>query len=198
MKKMWQIFRMGLIALIPLFIIILVGNTLWGLFGKVTIKLVENSVRNVLLNFSIWIIFIFLAGWLLGMAFVRNGLKLLFSRIPLIGSISNYFLDSDSMEIIKNNDFPLVLFEHPGSHCVLYGLVTKEDTVIFSDGRKEIWCAVFYPTTPVPVTGFVFYFPKNYLIYTGSKAGFTDLVKVATSFGMKGSIIQHLSSKPAK
>ncbi|OGY63150.1 MAG: hypothetical protein A3I24_04345 [Candidatus Harrisonbacteria bacterium RIFCSPLOWO2_02_FULL_41_13b] len=191
MPKLWQNFRSGMFLFAPIVIGAMVGKTLWDLFAQFNVNLVHSAWLNYALNFLILAVLIFLAGWLLGIPFIRNGLKSLFSKIPFVSAISDYFLENDSTDAIKKNDFPLVLCRCLGPRCWIYGLVTKEIVVSIGEAQ-EILCAVFYPTSPVPFTGGVFYALKSDLIYTGSKGGLSDLVKIATSFGMKGDIFQNI------
>lgn len=193
MKKIWSQFRAGLVALIPLFILAFIVKMIWGLFVALNIHLVGHPGLNYFLNFVALALFIFLAGWLLSISVVRNFLRIVLSKIPLLSAISDYFFDAESLEIIKKDSFPLVIFEFPGLRCRAFGLVTKEMSVVDSDGKEEVWCVVFYPTCPVPFTGLLFYFPKSSLKYTD--LGFKDLMTIATSFGMKCNLLQFLNSK---
>lgn len=191
MSRLWQNFRSGMFFFIPVFIGLMVLTTLWDLFVKVNINLVHGVWFNYALNFLILLVLVFLAGWLLGIPFFKNGLKFLCSKIPFVSAISDYFLENDSADSIKKNDFPLVLYKYPGSSFLVYGLVTKE--IVVSNGEaQEIWCAIFYPTSPVPFTGWLFYALKSDLIFTGDKNGLSDLVKISTSFGMKGDVFSKI------
>ena len=184
MKKVWSIFRTGLIALIPLFILGFIAEMLFGIFARLSFRLADGLVLNYLVNIFLWAATIFLIGWFLGVSCIRNALHSLLNKIPVISGIANYFLDNEYLEIIQKGHFPVVSFaEVPGSRRQTFGIVTKEEIVKQGDS-EEIWCYVFIPSWPLPFTGRGVKIPKSELEYINSDA--RDLSRLATSFGMKG------------
>ncbi|MBS0620454.1 MAG: DUF502 domain-containing protein [Verrucomicrobia bacterium] len=177
----------GFITLLPLALTIIIAIWLFNLFTDPFAGLIESLIVTyqkslglsvekhvTLVNFLSRVcslIFLFLLILFLGYCgrkfllhyFLKFADKL-FSRIPLVRTIYKLCNDltqailSDTAKTFKQT--VLVPFPHPALHSI--GFITAETPEIFRSQGQGTDLAIFVPTAPHPMSGFVLLCPKDY------------------------------------
>lgn len=116
-----------------------------GISLTVLESFVESIIKLVGLLTAIYAI-----GSLISRRWFRSIILGLFSKIPVISSLTDLFFSHDYVEQIASGEFPVVEYIISEGGMSALGLVTHENK-----GKKESdnWCLVYFPTTPVPFTG---------------------------------------------
>lgn len=182
MKRVASAFKTGLIALIPIFILILIFGWLWS--WLTSWAFFDNIFLNFAVNLFGLIAIVCSFGWFLErpwLGWLRRGIRAFSSKIPVI-SIFVEFAFSDENKPLKKNEFDEVLVRW-NEHLWIAGAVTNEQEVVDENGDKAILYTVFVPTVPAPFTGLIFLVKKSGLRYTGRKIG--DLALTTASYGLK-------------
>lgn len=182
MKKVWTTFRTGLLALIPIFIVIFISDFLLGLLKSIRISFVPYSALNVIVNIVFYFAGILLIGFLFRQKWLRELLAKVCSKIPVISFFSNSFLSNDYAEKMSAGSFPEVMFTYAG--VLAFGVAVNKKTVIDPDTGKEVECLVVLgpPTAPVFATAQILYVPIDKIIYTGKHMNHTAIM--TASFGL--------------
>ncbi len=130
--------------------------------------IIKNAIKLAALLTAIYVI-----GWLISKRWFRSVILRLFSKIPLVSGLTDLFFSHDYVERINNGEFPVVEYTITEGGVGAYGLVTHED---------KDWCLVFFPTTPVPFTGYTLKIDKKRLKKTDMNV--QDLFRIVVSFGL--------------
>jgi len=175
-KRLWSIFRTGLIAIIPLALLIFLAATVFGVIldflNFFDFTIFETAIFNTAVKFICLAALILLLGLLVSWKTLRNLIQFVFSKIPLVSDFVNIFFGDDYIERIKKGNFPVVKYEiFPG--VKMFGCVTHQE---------ENLALVFLPTVPCPLTGYIFEVAKDKLEPTGLKA--RQLFKMMVAFGL--------------
>ena len=183
---MKKYFFTGFIALLPIALTIIIAEWLFNLFtaplAGITEWMILNYEKQIGLNlvphetlvlflsrvfaFIFLMIFIFFLGFC-GQKFLSKYFTKftdhLFSRIPLVRTIYRLSRDitkaifSDSQKTFKET----VLVPFPHSEALAIGFVTGETPTVFKEEKPLTELAVFVPTSPHPMSGFILLMPKS-------------------------------------
>jgi uncharacterized membrane protein len=183
---MKKYFFTGFITLLPVALTIIIVEWLFDLFTAPVVGIMEWLILNYekqlglsvnehatlilflsrIFAFVFLVVFIFFLGVcgqkFLSKYFVRFTDRL-FSRIPLVRTIYRLSHDitkavfSDTQKTFKET--VLVPFPHHDSLAI--GFVTGETPAVFKQEKPLTELAVFVPTAPHPMSGFVLLMPKN-------------------------------------
>lgn len=130
--------------------------------------IIKNAIKLAALLAAIYII-----GWLISKRWFRSVILRLFSKIPLVSGLTDLFFSHDYVERINSGEFPVVEYTITEGGVSVYGLVTHEE---------KDWCLVFFPTSPVPFTGYTLKIDKKRLKKTDMNV--QDFFRVMVSFGL--------------
>ena len=190
MRWIWSKLRLGILAVIPVFLIALVINWIVGGINAASLPLLENRTLNFCLNAAMWFTALCVLGWLVSMRWCRSLVLKLCARIPILSSISSTLLSHDYIERMKNDELgmmPEVLICLDSKDDWALGLVTNR--MRLPENLRNIlsssvdWCIVLAPLTPpLSVTSQMRLRRESELIYTG-RSGKDGTLTVAT-FGM--------------
>ncbi len=183
---MKKYFFTGFITLLPLALTLIIADWLFNLFTAPLAGFTEWLIINYeeqlglslkhhdtfvlflsrILAFVFLVILIFILGFC-GHKFLNKYLTgfadRLFSRIPLVNTIYRLSHDvtkavfSDSQKAFKKT----VLVPFPHHQSLAIGFVTGETPAIFRQDRELTELAVFVPTAPHPMSGFILLMPKS-------------------------------------
>ena len=183
---MKKYFFTGFITILPIALTIIIVKWLFDVFTAPVVGMTEWLILNYETPLSLWLkqhdTFILLISRMCAFAFLIIfivalgicGQKFLqtyftrftdriFSRIPLVKTIYRLSHDvtkavfSDSQKAFKKT--VLVPFPYPGTRAV--GFVTGDAPSAFRKDRELTEIAVFVPTAPHPMSGFILLMPKN-------------------------------------
>ncbi len=179
-------FLTGFIALLPIALTIIIVEWLFNLFTAPLAGITEWFILNYetqlglslkhhdtlvvflsrIFAFVFLVILIFILGFT-GRKFLNKYLTRftdrLFSHIPLVKTIYRLSHDvtkavfSDSQKAFKST----VLVPFPHHEALAIGFVTGETPPAFRQQRELTELAVFVPTAPHPMSGFILLMPKN-------------------------------------
>lgn len=183
MPCLWRSFRAGLLALIPIFVIVFVISIIWGVFLSVNFRFLDNCWLNILLNLTLYFTVIMVIGWLISHRWFRNLAIAVGSKIPIVSIFVNFFLNHDYVEKISRGDLPEVIFYHAG--CVTLGTVTNEFKMpeFITYGPQADWVMVLAPpTTPISITAQLHILRKSDVVFTGRLI--KDTALTVASFGL--------------
>ncbi len=188
-KTLKKYFFTGFITLLPIALTLIIATWLFNLFTAPVEGIVEKLiltyesnlglslehretlviVLSKLISFLFLMLFILFLGFC-GQKFLMNYfLKFtdkLFSHIPLIRTIYRLSHDitkavfSDSKKTFKET----VLIPFPHRDALAIGFVTGNTPEIFNQGPLKTDLAVFVPTAPHPMSGFVLLTPRSITI----------------------------------
>ncbi|MEW6684695.1 MAG: DUF502 domain-containing protein [Candidatus Edwardsbacteria bacterium] len=176
-EKLRKIFITGLVALLPLFLTLYLTWFLlkWG--GSILGNLLHlipplrglPTFPTVLLGFLLLLGIIYLVGLLtshlLGRQLLLLGEKLL-GKVPLVRSIYSAFRQITESFLLDKAAFrEVVIIEYPRPGLYAIGFLTNEIHWTLKE-EKESLIAVFLPSTPQPITGWVVLVPEKDLIRT--------------------------------
>lgn len=184
MPGLWRNFRAGLLALIPIFVIVFLISIVWGVFLSINLRLLDNFLLNTLLNLALDAAIILTIGWLISHRWFRNLAIAVGSKIPIVSIFVNFFLNHDYVERISKGDLPEVIFYHTGRSVTL-GTVTNEFKMpkYITYGSVVNWVMILAPpTTPISVTAQLHIRRKSDVIYTGRLI--KDTALTVASFGL--------------
>lgn len=179
---MKKYFLTGFIALLPLALTFIIGIWLFNLFTTPIAGLMEYLVASYehnrenaiplltfvskLIGFLILLCFIFLIGFC-GQKFLASTLhktpEKIFSKIPLVRTI--FRLSSEVTQAVFSDTKKtfqksvLIPFPHEGSLAM--GFVTGETPEALNKTPFVTDYAIFVPTAPHPMSGFILFAPKN-------------------------------------
>jgi len=188
---MKKYFFTGFIALLPIALTLIIANWLFNLFTAPLAGITEMVIlayekklglslehHEVLVAFVsrvcaliLLLILIFLLGFC-GQKFLINVfLKLperLFSHIPLVRTIFRLSNDITKAMFQENKKTfkETVLLPFPHAEALAVGFVTSETPAIFKDTPFATDLAIFVPTAPHPMSGFVLLTPKKIVLPT--------------------------------
>lgn len=180
-------FVTGLITLMPLAVVIFVLVYIYrvvlnfmSIFPTVNVPF----GLGILINLVVVFLFILLVGFV-----TRELLKGyyksvdgFFLKIPIINKIYGPVRQiTDALYGNKKSAFRKVVFvEYPRKKMYVIGLVTKEKEII---GGKDL-VAVFIPTSPLPMTGFLIYVHREEIIDTDLTV--EEAMRITVSGGFVG------------
>ena len=133
----------------------------------------EFGIANAGLKLLSIVVILYGIGWLVRKRWFRSLVLVLFSKIPIISDLVDFFFNHDYIERISKGEFPVVMYQHPGIGIRAFGLVTD---------RGDTWCTVFFPTSPFPLSGYTLDVRTDQLQSTDLKP--QDLFKMMLSFGL--------------
>lgn len=183
---MKKYFFTGFITLLPIALTIIIVEWLFNLFTAPLAGITEWFIRNyesqlglslkhhetLVLFLSRVFAFIFLVFLILILGFCGQKFlnkyffgftDRLFSRIPLVKTIYRLSHDvtkavfSDSQKTFKST----VLVPFPHHEALAVGFVTGDTPLGFRQEKEHTDVAVFVPTAPHPMSGFILLMPKN-------------------------------------
>ena len=131
-------------------------------------SVVKNAIKLAALLMTIYSI-----GWLISKRWFRSVILRLFSKIPFISGLTDLFFSHDYVERINSGEFPVVEYTIGEGGVSVYGLVTHEE---------KDWCLVFFPTSPVPFTGYTLKINKKQL--QKADMDVRGLFRILVSFGL--------------
>ena len=207
---MKKYFFTGLITLLPLALTLIVVIWLFDLFTAPVASLTESLIRHVehqwnlgieshktlttvlsrIVGFILLVIFLCVLG-LCGQKFLNNFfmrlLDRLFLKIPLVRTI--YRLSHDVTKALfsdtKKTFRETVLVPFPHKDVLSVGFVTGDTPEVFKqEGAPHTDLAIFIPTAPHPMSGFVLLSPKE-LVYP-TDVSIEDGFKFLLSCGVIG------------
>ena len=129
---------------------------------------IKNAIKLAALLATIYVI-----GWMISKRWFRNIILRLFSKIPFVSGLTDLFFSHDYVERINSGEFPVVEYTISEGGVSVYGLVTHEE---------KDWCLVFFPTSPVPFTGYTLKIDKKRL--QKSDMNVQGLFRILVSFGL--------------
>ncbi len=106
----------------------------------------------------------------------------LFSKIPLVSVITDFFLNNDYIDKVTAGYLPEVFFKFGGEWTFGLAVNHLQLPAQMTRGELESWLVVIVPTTPIVCTGFPIFKPERDVIYTGRT--FKDAVVACASFGL--------------
>jgi hypothetical protein len=186
MKKFWRHFRSGILALIPIFLIVVLLNWGWSALNTVSVKFVDHFLLNLSINLVLIMLGIYLVGWLISRRSLRELLLKLCSKLPIISVLINFFLNHDYVERVSKGDLPEVLFRHTDDSWA-FGTVTNELRLpaFPEDSGSQLtdWVVILGPSTaPLSVTSPIHLRKKSSVVFTGRFI--KDTALTAASFGL--------------
>lgn len=105
-------------------------------------------------------------------------------KIPVVGTI--YKTSKDVIETLfasKTTSFKqVVLIPFPSKDSLSIGLLTAESVENMYKDQKEALLAVFVPTTPSPISGYLLFYKAADVIFTDMKV--EDAIKLVVSCGV--------------
>jgi len=182
LKKICSLFRTGLLVLIPIFIVVFVGDLLWGILKSVKIYFVPHPALNFVINIAFYLAGIFLIGFLFRQKWLRELLAKICSKIPIVSFFSNSFLSNDYAEKMATGSFPEVVFRYAGVMAI--GVAVNRKKIIDPTTLREVECLIVLgpPTAPVFATAQLLCLPLDDVIYTGKHMNHTAIM--TASFGL--------------
>ncbi len=183
---MKKYFFTGFIALLPLALTYMIAAWLFNLFAaplegitkalilsyekelgltmehRETLVLFLSRLLALILLFLLILLLGFCGRKFLGRIFMKIPEKL-FSRIPVIRAVFRISKDvtnaifSDTKKTFKET----VLLPFPHDHALAVGFVTGETPPLFREGAQGADLAVFVPTAPHPMSGYVLLVPRK-------------------------------------
>ncbi|MDO8466940.1 MAG: hypothetical protein Q7S83_02245 [bacterium] len=178
--KIWKTFKAGLIW--SGVIAILVSFIIWALslLSNFVISFSDAKIINLPLNLAVYALGILFIGWLIGKPKLRQFFLKLFSKIPLVSVVIDFFLNQDYIDKVTSGNVPEVIFDYAGQKAI--GMVVNE-AYLPNPGREayEDYLLVIQPTTPFAPTGFLTLVRKKDALYTGRT--FKDTMVTTASFG---------------
>lgn len=180
--KIWKTFKAGLIW--SGVIAILVSFIIWALslLGSFVIPFSAHKLINIPLNLALYAVAVWLIGWLISKQKLRQFFLKLFSKIPLVSVVIDFFLNQDYIDKVTSGEVAEVTFEYAGQKAI--GMVVNEILLPEDLRHPENMVAhlvVIQPTTPFAPTGFLTLVRKSEALYTGRT--FKDTMVATASFG---------------
>lgn len=193
MNRLKRYLITGLIVVIPIFltiyILIAVFQFVDGILGSFLNVYLKNSLGFYIpgLGFLLFFLIIILVGFMATRFIGRNffpRVEKWFSGLPLINKIYPA-LKQIVLFILAQKEFGLkkvVLVEYPSKGIWSLGFLTNEQikNVVDAAGREMV--AVFVPSSPGPLTGYVIFVPKEELRFVDFSI--TDALKIIISGGV--------------
>ncbi len=186
---MKKYFFTGFIALLPIALTLIIANWLFNLFTEPLVGITEMIIRSYEQNLGLSstqhetlvlflsrvfaLIFLLLFIFLLGVCGRKFLSKIfykiperLFARIPLVGTIFRLSNDITKAMFQENTKTfkETVLLPFPHHEALAIGFVTGNAPDIFKHHESAPDLAVFVPTAPHPMSGFVLLTPKKIVI----------------------------------
>lgn len=188
MKWFWSRYRTGILSSIVPIVLIFLGVKLFGVLKDAALALNQKTFGTSWGGWM-WLATLFVVPFFLGLlvswkAFREIILKL-FSRIPVLSVIANFFLNKDYVERVTNGGFPEVLFRHTEDSWS-FGTVTNEMWLPenMTSGPLAEWVVIVGPpTTPVSITAQMYLRKKSTVVYTGRHI--KDTAITVASLGLK-------------
>ncbi len=186
MRKIWSIFKTGLLALIPILVLIILLSWIWIGIQSVSFNFVSISSLNWLINIAMVLAAVFAIGWLISRHWLRTIVLKVCSHIPILSIITNFLFNHEYIERVAKGDLPEVIFQHTEKSWT-FGTVTNEiqlpDLDVSIDAPLEDWIVILAPpTAPLSVTAHVHLRKKSTVIYTGRLI--RDTALSVASFGL--------------
>ena len=152
-----KIFK-GFMVLIPLLIVLMIGNYFFNTILALVKYIFDVSNDNINVTISIIIGslgFLFILGYFYEMkkkTFISHIIEAIVHKVPVLKDI--YFIVSDLMDLLLKDNSYLGIIEIEYGGYLQYGFITK-------DLVEEDRYIVFIPTAPNPSNGFVILLDKN-------------------------------------
>ncbi len=177
MKWTWARIKMGALAAMPLMVLGMILDYIFGIAIDNGHLFVENKLLNLTLNCFVVLVALCLIGWALDKPVLRRLFDSLLARLPIISWLHKFIPSSEQLEKFKSGSYLEVKVEIcPG--IFFRGVLIKE-----WEEDNQLWCRILVPTTPVPITGNLIEVEKYKVKITGRKA--EDLFRTYLSLGMK-------------
>lgn len=177
MQKLKKYLKEGLLALLPIALIIFFGKMIWDIFNLFGMKIVERFIGieipflSSVVSLVVMIAFMLLIGALLSSEIGKKFIFLMeenfLNKIPFIGGTILF------TKSVANNNASVIIGEYPDKGIFTLGYATKE--------IDENLITVFFPTSPVVSTGFSMVIEKKKIEYLNIKGMRT--IEYFLSFG---------------
>lgn len=188
MKRLWRIFRTGLVAIVPFALLAFLFASLFEIiFGF--LNLFGNAfgvpVLDSALKFFLLFVCIFVLGLLVSWKFFRDAIARLSSRIPVVSDLVKIFFSDEYIERIREGNHRVAFWNPPWLGCGAFVAVTYE---------TDEWASVFIPTSPLPMTGYEFVVRQEHIRKTDMTV--QQLGKLNVAFGLNAGEILRAAGLP--
>ncbi|MEK7192384.1 MAG: hypothetical protein AAB646_02635 [Patescibacteria group bacterium] len=183
MKKLWIIWRTGILTTVPVLVIIGLVVWLFNWLSGFTAGLTESRYLNLTIDLAIVILLPLIFGWLIGLRWFRILGQAILGKLPLVGPVFSFLFNHDYVKRIQNGDLQEVVFPYAGSTWGIGGLVnTVKMRQDVSGGPLVEWCVILGPpTTPLAPTAQLLLVRKSDVVFTGRS--YRETILTVASFG---------------
>ena len=170
MKSLKKYFITGLIVIVPIFVTLYVLFRIFEFVDNMVAGLLQRYIPEYIpgIGFLVVILFILTVGALAARILryrVFDGFERWFSRLPVVRYIYPA-LKQVVVFLSEQKDFgfkKVVLVQYPSRGIWTLGFLTNEKVDGINRAVSDDMAAVFIPSSPGPLTGFVIFVPKREL-----------------------------------
>ncbi|TSC83140.1 MAG: hypothetical protein G01um101419_222 [Parcubacteria group bacterium Gr01-1014_19] len=182
MKSFWKTFKAGMLWSILIVVVVTVVIWICSILNHFVIPFSANKLVNIPANLAVYAGVIWFIGWLLAQPRPRQWFVRLFSKIPLVSVITDFFLNNDYIDKVNNGNLPEVWFEYGGQWS--FGMEMNRVMLPrnITEGEMIPFLVIIVPTFPLPMTGVPIFVPLEEVVYTGRN--FKDTLVACASFGL--------------
>ncbi len=199
MKWFWSRYRTGILSSVVPLVLIFLAVKLFGVLWDAAAALNRETFGSAFGHWA-WLAGLLLVPFLVGLLVAwktfREVMLKIFSKVPVLSVLANFFLNKEYVERVTDGGFPEVVFRHTEDSWS-FGTVTNELRLPekMSEGELTDWVVILGPpTTPVSVTAQMYLRKKTTVVYTGRYI--KDTAITTASLGMKFAIDPRKFSKP--